>query len=423
MDQSPSNGGSRQSSEVFARPIGYSSTFPVSDVTQQDDPALRWQRPTNGDSKKKHDHPALPPGATPVAKRPKGRWFVGGVIIVVALFITYEVWTAYFRYRAMGVVEAQVLNLSPRVDGVIEGLYAAEGEHVKKGQLLAKVTNVDLQYRYEAATDELKIAKANLLAAAAQLKWQSARYADNFGEASTDYYDLWSRLEQEKSNLQQAQIELDRISDVYKASAATYREMELLKNRRDGLTQRVEKLTQAVEEARKRVDNAKALSESDPDALAPLNARIETLNSELVRLRQQLAQTDILSPVEGTVIHHLKLAGERADPTQPLMTLEAQQTTEVVLYVPQAYSRKLNVGDTITLEVRTFGDRVKAKVLRIEDRWTQAPDSIARQYLAGESLLPIHVGPVTDSEPTDATKWSKLRVGEVVRLPSRWNPW
>src|SRR5262249_17936487 len=75
--------------------------------------------------------PAPPPPPPPLPKRPKGRWFIGLLLLAVCGFIGYKVWDSYFRYQAYGTVEGRIIQVSPPWDGVVKYVHVREGETVR----------------------------------------------------------------------------------------------------------------------------------------------------------------------------------------------------------------------------------------------------------------------------------------------------
>jgi hypothetical protein len=65
---------------------------------------------------------------TPLPRRPKGRWFVGLLLLAAVSYGGYQVWETFFRYRAYGMVTGRVVQLSPPWEGVASYLHVREGE-------------------------------------------------------------------------------------------------------------------------------------------------------------------------------------------------------------------------------------------------------------------------------------------------------
>src|SRR5438105_1867623 len=53
---------------------------------------------------------------SPVPRRPRGRWFLGVILLAIIAVGSYNVWHAYFRYRAYGTVTGHMIAVSPPWD-------------------------------------------------------------------------------------------------------------------------------------------------------------------------------------------------------------------------------------------------------------------------------------------------------------------
>src|SRR5262245_6290656 len=82
---------------------------------------------------------------TPLPKRPKGRWFVGLILLGFCGSAGYQVWQAYFRFQAYGTVTGRTVQVSSPWDGVVRYLHVRPGDKVRQGQLLLTLDNLALR--------------------------------------------------------------------------------------------------------------------------------------------------------------------------------------------------------------------------------------------------------------------------------------
>src|SRR5262249_19722246 len=148
---------------------------------------------------------------TPLPRRPKGRWFVGVLLLAACAYGTYQLWHTFFRYRAHGLVTGRVLQLSPPWEGVGQYVHVREGETVRQGQLLLSLENMELRQRRAQLDDELRLAQAALDAETAKLKWQAAFHLDQSENALARYYETWGELLQQQALLDRLQSDADRV--------------------------------------------------------------------------------------------------------------------------------------------------------------------------------------------------------------------
>jgi multidrug resistance efflux pump len=366
----------------------------------------------------------------PLPKRPKGRWFVGVILVAICGFTTHQIWSAYFRYRAYGTITGRMIELSPPWEGVVRSIYVHEGDKVRQGQLLVSVHNMELSQRYDQLGDELKIAQAHLEAEVAKLKWQVAFNIDQGQGSLATYYETSGKLLQEQAKLDELTSTLRRVLILETQKAISKQEVEQIQFHKLGQEQKVGKLAESLFELKKRAELARALlergtgpgkgqSEDGYEQLKPNLARIEALHADRVRLQQRLAQSQVCAPANGLVVRIHHFAGENCKASEPLLSILEEGSLQVVLYLPQEASTSLAVGEEFNVLVEPHAELLNCVVARLGERYEPAPENIKRHFRADQKLLPIYLQP--KDEPA---RWMALRVGGVAKLPYEWlSPW
>jgi multidrug resistance efflux pump len=383
-------------------------------------PALGFPQPANG----LRAAPVVRP--TPLPKRPKGRWFVGVILVAICAYATYQVWGAYFRYRAYGTVSGRVIELSPPWEGVVRSIHVQEGERVRQGQLLVSVDNLELSQRFERLGDELKIAQANLEAEVAKLKWQVAFNIDHGQGALATYYETAGKLLQEQAKLDELSSMLPRAKILAAHKAVPQQELDQIVFQQQGLEQKIAKLKESLLELKKRADLARVLlekgaglsqgqSDDGYEQLKPSLAHIEALHADRARIQKRLAQSQLCAPANGLVVKIHHFAGENCKASEPLLSVLEDGSLQVVLYLPQQGSTSFAVGEEINVLVEPHAQLLICAVARLGDRYEAAPENIKRHFHADQKLLPIYLQP--KDEPA---RWVALRIGGVVKLPYDW---
>jgi multidrug resistance efflux pump len=373
--------------------------------------------------------PATPQGpgplapAKPLPKRPKGRWFLGLILITACAIGGYCIWNAFFRYQTYGTVTGRAIRLSPPWEGMVKYLHVREGDKVTQGQLLVTLDNLELRQKYARLTDDLRLAQATLEREAAKLKWQAAISGDKSQEAMSQYYETRAKLLKEEAQLEALQIEYERALPLRKSNAISDKELTILKLNSKGQEQFVKQLKASLAELKKRADLtrnliskegdlATGLAETGYDQLKPELVRLEAIQAEKARLQEQLDQGQIRAPTNGLVIKSHRFAGEHCKPGEPLLTVLEEGSLQVVLYMPQNANSLLAVGDEVDVVVVPYSHPARCKVVRLGDQYESAPSHLERYYWAKEKLLPIYLRPHNES-----ANWRVLRLGEVVQLP------
>jgi multidrug resistance efflux pump len=350
---------------------------------------------------------------TPLPKRPKGRWFIGG----------WQAYDSFLRYRAYGVVTGRVLQLSPPWHGELTAFHVREGDTVRQGDPLLTMDNAEMRQRLSALGDDLVSAQADLEAEAARLKWQAAFHLDQSQSSNARYYEMWGSFLQEQKTLDKLSSEYRIGETLHSKRVIAPMELERLRNDFMGQKLKLEKLEIALEEAKKQADVGNillarlgdlgnSLATDGHDQLKPKYAKIEALKAERSRLEQYLSKGRLLAPSNGVVVKLHHFAGEHARTGDTLISFLEEGSMQVILFVPQTKSDSFEVGNMLDMVMEPYPNRLRGKIIRMGDQLEAAPEQIKRYYSAGQKLLPIHVQPDPETQ-----RWMAFRVESVIKLP------
>lgn len=354
---------------------------------------------------------------TPLPKRPKGRLFVGLLLLLLCAALAHYVWDWRFRYEAHGVVQGRVIEVSPPWDGNVSAMHVREGDSVRQGQLLITFKSTQHQQQLARVQDELKLAQAKLEAEVSQLRWQSQLRGDRSQKALSEYYELWGELLSQRSQLAQAKADLERLETTRRKNslAVSQKELEHARYRFAGQQAKAEKLAEAVGQLKKRVEIYDQFQDDATAQMRPELLHIENLQAELKRLRELVQQGDVRSPVNGTVVKVHRFAGDYAKVAQPVIEIVEDNSLEPVLYLPQDRADKWRAGDGVKVRLSPGDHEVDCHVTRMGEQMEPAPSNIERYYRKGEKLLPIFLEP----ERKNGNRM-KLLLGSEIKLDQRW---
>jgi multidrug resistance efflux pump len=373
--------------------------------------------------------PETTPGAEPIArptplpKRPKGRWFIGMLLLAACGYGVYQVWDTFFRYRAYGTITGRSIQLSPPWDGLVRSIHVREGDEIRQGQLLITLDNSELRQRQAQIADESRVALASLRAEIARLKWQTAFHLDQSQDAVALYYESWGQLLQQEARLEKLRSDNQRNDYLKHGKAVTAQELDQLQFDIGGQQKSLEKLRLGLEERRKRAElSAELLAHSGElsdglsadgrDQLAPFEAKIAALEAESTRIGERLAEGQIRAPCNSRVLKIARFTGEHCRIGDAILTLLEEGSMRIVVYMPQHASRSLEVDDQVRVVVDPYQDRLACTVIKVGDQYEAAPEQIKRHYVAGQNQLPVILQPGPES-----AHWMALRLGGVVKLP------
>jgi len=209
------------------------------------------------------------------------------------------------------------VKLSPDVSGEIVELLVKEGDRVKKGDVLARITTDIYQANYDQVAASVNSQRANLANAEARLSQTEAQYINS--EAS------YNRNKQlyEKGAISEAE---------YESAKAQY------------------EVAKADVEAAKQTVNASKYN-------------VYSSLASMSEANKNLSRTTIIAPVDGTISQLNVEVGERvAGASQfssgtEILRIADLQEMEVVVSVNENEVVKLELGDTAKVEVDAYPDQ------------------------------------------------------------------
>jgi HlyD family secretion protein len=354
--------------------------------------------------------PAPPPG------RSLGRAFV--VLLILAGFgiAAFSAWDAFGRYRAYGVVGGHMVHVSANVDGLLRFVHVQEGDNVRQDETIATLHNLQLNQQLTRVADELQVAEAQLHAETAKLHWtlQQQRLVND--EATVDFLKLRSLQAQREAELSVLLDQLKRAERLDSYGAITAATLHELRTGVQGQHEVLARMTETLTAMTQRTENADGRSEMGFEQLSPTLARIAGLLNESVRIRERLAECELKSPVNGTIVKRHKPAGEMAANAEPIFEILEEGSLHVELYLPQKLASTISVGDELEVQIDSYSERVACEVVRMGEHYTAPPAHVQKFYRPKQALLAVYLRPKTGFPAS-----TRIPVGAVVKLPSRWN--
>jgi HlyD family secretion protein len=278
---------------------------------------------------------------------------------------------------------ALAFNNSERITEVL----VEEGDHVKAGQVLARLDTGRLSPLLNQALAQ---------AAAQQQVVEKLRNGSRPEE-----------IAQARSNLEAAE-----------ASAAETRQRferaELLSQTSGVSRQEVDTAAATAKVAEARADMARkslALLVAGPRAedIAEAGARLRGFEAQVALLRRQLADTELSSPVDAVVRSRILEPGEIATPQKPVLTLAVTNPKWVRTYVGEPDLGKIHPGAAATVSTDSFPDRrIEGQVGYISSTAEFTPKTLQTEELRSSLVYEVRI---VVNDPAD-----DLRLGMPVSV-------
>lgn len=242
-------------------------------------------------------------------------------------------------YKLDGRIEAYQSDLGARVAGRLVELKVYEGQRVKQGELLARVSaeEVDAAVRRDQAGFESARARQQLV---------------DHGNRAEDIAQGEARVRDAEAAVQLSKETLQRATRLHGEKVLSQAELDSATANRDRTAANLElqRKALAVLRAGARVEER-------------MGTQAQTRQAEAVlqQTRAQAGFQEIRAPFDGVVLHRLREPGTVLTAGQPVLTLARVDRLWVRCYLPQPLQAKAGLGTPVTVETldgRSFEARL-----------------------------------------------------------------
>ncbi len=240
------------------------------------------------------------------------------------------------------------INIGANAQGELTGILVKEGDHVRKGQLLARIENV--QPAADVETQRATISSAEADATASEASQKAAE--DNLAT-------MQATVDRSRADLEKAEVDFSRYKDLFDQKLVAKQEYDQRRTTLD--SQKA-----AVREAEARMVQAKAQIAQAAAQTSASQRRIAQSKSSLIRFNDLLSKRNVVSPLDGVVTNLPVRMGEVVVPgiqnsaSSTIMTIADMSiiTAEVKVDESDIVNVKLDQVADVTV------DAIQAKVLK-----------------------------------------------------------
>ncbi len=253
--------------------------------------------------------------------------------ILVGLFLFYE---SHFQSTDDAYVEADIIQVTPKVAGHITESYIEDNMEVKKGDLVAKIDD-------EVYIEKYKQAKAN---------YEKALYNQKNAKAS---------LKASNSEIKLAKLDLDRYTALYKEGAVSKQVLDKAQTNYDNVL----------------ASQTRARENVFADGKNVADADLKALEAIMNQARLNLEYTNVVAPNSGVVTNRRIEKGSYVSVGSPLFAIVPDKIW-IVANFKENQVGQMKPGQEVTIKVDAYKHKTfKGKV-----------DSIQRASGAKSSLFP-----------------------------------
>lgn len=330
-------------------------------------------------------------------------FILGGVLLLVGYFgFTKIRYLMTHEDTENSYLEADIVGVSPKIQGYISKIFVSENQFVKAGDTLFVLDNRDYQLRVQQAEAALQNAAANVGFIAAN----AAAAGANVGTADANIRTSAAGVESTASNIQTAQANLDaakarawqitqdfnRYAALLPQRAVTQQQYDAAKASKENADAQVQAAQSQLETAKKQVEVSRRQSDAGESqksafqtqagaagknvAVARTVAEQRRLDLETAKLN--LSYTVIIAPVSGFVAKKSAQVGQLANIGSPLCSIVSDKNIWVTANFKETQVAKMQAGQAVQVTVDAYeGEKFNGKI-----------ESIAPATGAKFSLLP-----------------------------------
>jgi HlyD family secretion protein len=268
------------------------------------------------------------------------------ILIVIIALIVYFYQSGRQDYT--GVVEATILSNTSEVSGKILEMPVELGQHVSKGDVIAKIDSTNQEYAYqqlELALDMKKLALSEQEVAA------GSQRANNIAIARSNYDSAAS------ANQKAAQD--------YKNAQTLYSQGAITKDALDQAKVKADSAANALAAAKAQLDSAESAT---PASSAQLD--VELTESQLAEMKETLDKFTVLAVGDGVIMSKSYLPGDIVSSGFNLADIAADSGKYFVFYLPVEYVRSVQYDQVFTVTSGDEAYEAAVKYIDVESEYT-----------------------------------------------------
>ncbi|MES1949024.1 multidrug resistance protein K [Salinisphaera sp. C84B14] len=285
---------------------------------------------------------------TPAANSGKGkRVAVIAVVLVVLCAIAAGIWWWLTRDLVStddAFVQADIVQVAPRVTGTVAEVYVRDNQHVEKGDPLFTLDPAD--YRARLASAEASLLAAKAAHASSQRELAVTRQTSG---ADTDRAE--AALETARAEASRAAADAERYRKLYAKREVSRQQLDQANTTATSAAARVREAKAQLDQARTAPDQI-ALKQSQASTA---EARIAEAEAQVEQARLNLSYTDVRAPQAGKIAQKSVLAGSHVNAGQAALAVVADDPW-VVANFKETQLTRMKVGQPVRIEVDAFPD-------------------------------------------------------------------
>jgi membrane fusion protein (multidrug efflux system) len=341
--------------------------------------------------------PAAAPAPAPAKKLNLRKLLLVGVAAAAlagASWYGYDYWTVgrFLVSTDDAYVKADNTTIAPKVSGYLVAVQVADNEHVKAGQVLARIDDRDFKVALDQARADVAAADATMASKEAQLEIQDAVIAA--AKATLDV-DSAAKTFASQENKRYTDLAATGFGSVQNAQQAQARDA--------GADAAIQRDSANLISARKQLGLLKA-------ELAQAQAAAERASALQRQAELNLGYTTITAPIDGVVGNRSLRTGQFVQAGTQLMSLVPASGAYIIANFKETQLTNVHEGQQVEIEVDTFpGQLVHGHVDSIAPASGQEfallpPDNATGNFTKVVQRIPVKIALDAEDSPSIALR-------------------
>src|SRR3984885_12192853 len=271
-------------------------------------------------------------------------------LVLVAGALIYSVRRSGSAPAIVGVVRATEVRVEPEVDGQLVSIAVEKGAHVHAGDILARLSAIELT----AQADQARAALASATAT------RNNVYA---GVRREQVASLKDQIAKASARLEYVQAQLTRTSTLARQSFESQQSLDQAEN--DAASARAD-----VAEAQANYDAAVAGPTREERAIA--DAQVQAAATAVAVLERRLQKMTLRAPADGVVSVIAAEVGENVRAGQPILMVEAAGEQWLSFNTREDHLGGLTMGTTVSVMRNGASDAIEAVITELRPLGTFA---------------------------------------------------
>jgi HlyD family secretion protein len=252
-----------------------------------------------------------------------------------------------------GIVDANQVVVSPKIQGLLERLTIDEGSSVKSGEVIANLDTAELSAEVEA--DRATVANLR-----AQLAQSESNYEVTMKQTTGDLDSSQARLDMAKAQLAQSEAQLKKTEDDYQRTKTLADQGVSARQDLDHITADLRMQQATVSAQREQVRSAEGdlvhakageyQQRAAKSAIASTQSQLQNAEAELMAAQARLDNTRVIAPISGVVSVLVARQGEVVGPSSPVATIIDPRDTWVRVGIPETYADRIGIGEKLKIQ-------------------------------------------------------------------------